>query len=850
MRKINQQDTPKAMKIFTDRDPPQKAFKNKYNKLKSDNSADEPHVLTFYGMGGIGKTELLKKLRESLKEGLVENNKKTVEKPFYIYYEFNNKSLEPTEILYQFAYQLFKNYGFKFSLFEAGYCCINGKTPQKKGSISDIISLALDAIAMIPMLNLPTGIAKITSGVLGRVKAKKSENAFEELKVSLDRLDSKEREAELISLFEIDFRINMEKYSKKNKEPLVIFLDTYEALVDEFQTVGEPLNNDLWLRGEGGLIFHMKNVLWVISGQQILKWKDLDIIWKDAAEDNLEQHSLGRLSELNSKQFLQAAGITEDDLRNGLYKLTKGWPLYLDLCVESYHKHGFRSIDEFGKSRDELIYRFCSYMDDDDKEKILILSCLESWDYQLYNFVTRSFNIPENEIKYKRFMSMSIINQDIENPASCLFDGKVYSLDKLVRKVLFDHCSQEKTETKKKALDTAIKYYSEKLQNIAPVSAEGFFCLKQMLDYAVKLYSDDKELTDFYYEKIHYNHKLFLDKARFADAEAIMSSFAKRAEQNKDGILYATKRYFDSILNLSRGRCSEEEILQPAQQAYELFKSKLGEDHYYTLNSQNIVTVCLMELGKFECAREPLEQLLNKLKNKRSEDDPDTLTAMNNLAMTYKNLQLYEKALDLEEQVFEKRKKIFGEDNTQTLIAMTNLATIYKGLNRYEKALELEEQVLEKRIAQDQDKDDLQTLDAMGNLAITYGELGKYDKAIELLNPLLDKYKENFGEDHFYTLKAMDNLASRYIDLKKYDDARKIQESLLDNYQKILGENHYDTLAAKRNLAAIYSNLGMYRDAYKLFKELNENQALADNDPIKITAKEYIIGYKRAFPHG
>ncbi len=241
------QDTPKEIKISTDRAEPQLAFKNKYNKLKSGKSADEPHVFTFYGVGGIGKTSLLKKLRKSLDEGLVDdNNEKTVEKPLYIFYEFTkDKSLEPAEILYKFAQQLFEKYNFQFSIFENGYCCINKIEPQENSNISDNIGLALDALSMIPILGLPTNIINIASGVYDRLKSKKSKNAFEEFKTSFEYMDSKERMAELINLFVIDLRINIDKFSKKNKEPLVVFLDAYEILVDEMQTIGEPLNNVL-----------------------------------------------------------------------------------------------------------------------------------------------------------------------------------------------------------------------------------------------------------------------------------------------------------------------------------------------------------------------------------------------------------------------------------------------------------------------------------------------------------------------------------------------------------------------------------------------------------------------------
>jgi len=110
---------------------------------------------------------------------------------------------------------------------------------------------------------------------------------------------------------------------------LVIFLDTYEKLVNGMLSVGESLNNDRWIRG---LILNIPNVLWVIAGREKLKWEAFDSAWSKA----LEQHLLGSLTQNDSTQFMQSAGITDPALLEGLYQLTDGTPVYLDLCADRY----------------------------------------------------------------------------------------------------------------------------------------------------------------------------------------------------------------------------------------------------------------------------------------------------------------------------------------------------------------------------------------------------------------------------------------------------------------------------------------------------------------------------------
>ncbi len=116
----------------------------------------------------------------------------------------------------------------------------------------------------------------------------------------------------------------------------------------------------------------------VISGREKLKWAEPGRGWEAATEDNLEQYSLNNLSKQDSMNFLQSAGITEDSLRERLYELTQGMPLFLNLCVEFYYKNENHSLEHFGKSSNELIERFLIYMDDGMKQNIYFWRALKA----------------------------------------------------------------------------------------------------------------------------------------------------------------------------------------------------------------------------------------------------------------------------------------------------------------------------------------------------------------------------------------------------------------------------------------------------------------------------------------
>lgn len=77
-------EPPKATMIFTDRQEPRKTFWSGYNEMQRRITHNEElyvKVISFYSIGGIGKTSLLRKLEEELDE--------ITKAPLYIYYDLN-----------------------------------------------------------------------------------------------------------------------------------------------------------------------------------------------------------------------------------------------------------------------------------------------------------------------------------------------------------------------------------------------------------------------------------------------------------------------------------------------------------------------------------------------------------------------------------------------------------------------------------------------------------------------------------------------------------------------------------------------------------------------------------------
>ena len=371
----------KAVKEFTDRVEPRNVFWEKYNLIKGAILNEEKipiQIITFYGIGGAGKTRLLERIRYELER----DSKDT--KYCYIDFEklkyLNNDVLS---ILNAIKAELNKKYKFEFPLFDlAAYeyktkLGIEASKPELENVLvkNRELSFLVSFIEEIPLVGTFAKVASMVdegaSILRNRFKDVKLKERFKEL----DNTNEEELRKLLPYYFAVDFQDNI----KNEKLPFVFQLDTYERLVNELTQVGSISKADEWLKGEDGLIRNINNVLWVIAGREKLKWEDEDKNWTG----NLDQHLLGDLSEEDSTSFLRSAGITEEDLINQIYKITCGTPVFLDMCVDTYYKfieqNQKPTAKDFSGDRRKLIERFFTYMNDSEKDFVTVLAFIGNW---------------------------------------------------------------------------------------------------------------------------------------------------------------------------------------------------------------------------------------------------------------------------------------------------------------------------------------------------------------------------------------------------------------------------------------------------------------------------------------
>ncbi|CAE6457660.1 unnamed protein product [Rhizoctonia solani] len=317
----------------------------------------------------------------------------------------------------------------------------------------------------------------------------------------------------------------------------------------------------------------------------------------------------------------------------------------------------------------------------------------------------------------------------------------------------------------------------------------------------------------------------------------------EQAEQLQVLVLHARNRVLgeahpDTLVSMGNlastysnlGRYGRAELLQV--KVLNARKRVLGEEHPDTLTSMSNLASTYSDLGRYKQAEQLLVEVLHARNRVLGDEHPDTLVSMNNLASTYSDLGRYEQAEQLHVQELNVCKHVLGEEHPCTLISISRLASAYSNLGRHEQAEQLQVGVLHarKRVLGEKHPS---TLDSMNDLASTYSHLGRYEQAEQLQVKVLNLYKQVLGEEHPHTLVAMNNIALTHSNLGRYEQVEQLQVKVLHAHKRVLGEEHPDTLVSMGNLASTYSNLGRRDEAKVLYhKALSiAERTLGDQHP-------------------
>lgn len=873
-----------AVKEFTDREDPQEAFERKVKVLKETWKDGAYYILNYYGIGGIGKTSFVNKLCRVIRG--VEGNRCRLLGNIdceYIRYDFDAKNvgMDKLSILLNFRKQLTEvNKEFKFYRFDSavllyakktGNDFTKDETAQSMLESNPWLEVIVSTIGIIPVVGWVSGVvqaidksfALAKEGLMKHIDSDKYQKHLHEI----NGLEAPEILDKLHEYFILDMRHNMRQVAEK---PLIIFLDSYEKYVDTLNYEIDMLTEDYWLwKGKRSVVCAIPGILWVITGREKLCWKNS--IWgeldserpldqmSDAEKDTLaqtclEQHLLGDLSKKDAITFLRKAGIHNEKLCVELHELTKGTPLFLDICVDTYYEllgAGIQpSIEDFGEDLSQLISRYLSNMSESNREMAYFLACLGTWDNDSVKEIAKEAVSLRwySFAKYEEFIKHSFIIKK-QNGTYCMHDtmrkATLESADKEILREI-SHIKCEKLEVMMKndnSLDSNFRLV-EYVRNLAGTSYAYDEIYKKIRELKEKFYlvskegkydllcSTTKELLSIVVKKYPASGIEYIARSEYGEALRLYGLPKKAMEVVQDvPIAYSDIRikemdwnymqeiiadiYFDN--GMYKEACAIEEQVLEKRVEYN------GVESMGALFAKSRLVSCYYEMGNRKKAVELAEQLLDEKTRNLGEMHNSTLATIQKLAGYYSESGDRYKAHKMFEKVFEARTKTLGMEHLGTATAMLNLAISFSVIEDTRKAIDLSEKVLSLR-TKILGKEHPDTLFALNAVSTFYQDMGDTKKACELKEQVLEVRKKVLGEEHPDTLLTKNNLAISYQRAGDTWKAMELAGQALEGRIKVLGEEHPYTLRTKGNLASLYEAKGDIKKAVCLREQVLEVQ--------------------------
>ena len=695
-----------AENLFTDREKPRKAFWDLYNAMENG----DYEVIAYYGVGGIGKTTLLKQIGKEIDER-VEDGKLD-----HLFISFEGKP-EKEMVLYMISRQLMIcNKGLRCALFDEAF----GKLLELTGKSSEPYEKQMRSlISDNPILSTVVGFANDVSpvsGVIGvaasaidgivsfsrnKIKEKEmaqGENAhiYNEIKYS----DAKELRKNLHQYL----RIDIQEYMGKRTKPFVFLVDGYENFVDIRETGKESMNleKDEWLKNPDTGLIPIPNTIWVVAGREMPHWDD-EVLPKD------HMHRIGDLSMIDAISYFEKAGIGDSKLREDLYKLTNGTPAYMDMCVETYRRINREkepAIEDFGKNTSELASRFLENMNKNMRQMIYILAGLST----VFTKET-AINVAEKLEKRECISALDeILVMSLIEPVD-----QGYKLHRTLKDVIVnEHKNDSNTEE-------------------VPIVMQSSIVEMKTIAERLRSSSDSNDRID--------------DVKNYT--ELIWNASYDGIEEDTWNIIIIIKSETDATGNYI--------LCEELMSQYVEFLDKNSLNDKLKVYASNIRNFNLHQLGEFGQFNKLALTTYQYAKERLGEEHPDTLTSLNNLAISYGDAGDNQTALELKKKCYELCVKILGEEHPDTLRILNNLAKSYGDAGDNQTALELTKKCYELRV-KNLGEEHPYTLLSLNNLAISYEYAGDNQTALELMKKCYELSVKILGEDHPDTLVRLEAL--------------------------------------------------------------------------------------------
>ncbi len=713
----------------------------------------EPQVLTYYGVGGVGKTSLRRKLCELLDA--------KGDAPHAVT-DFALPSHRDQETALSVLRKALRDrYRIPFNTFDVAYATYWQKSRPdvalKKNTfpfweegaiVADLVSLLGDA----PVVGWIPKIAKMAgkgSKVLGDWWTKRGHAELRELP-TLEAVQIAER----LPMF---WAADLRDFLRTKQTQAVLFLDTYEALTEGERSEGKLLQRDAWVRE---LAAQLPEVLWVVCGREKLRWEDVDKDWGKC----ISQHLLGGLSADDARRFLASCGVDDASVQDTVVTGSGGLPYYLDLAVDTFNEVQTRTgrpptPDDFTGNQTEVFARFLRHLTQPEVETLKVLATPRFWTQPIFELLVSKFQTGYPLTAFNDLCRFSFISESSATGT--------WTMHALMRSSLIEHVP---TELRQRVNTVLLEYHS------------AIFSRTEVSALSSR---DEVAFAEAFYH------------AREVHAPSQLLEWLTQAS--------------DVFQRAFRPR-----LLEPMfRDMTALLERHLGPDHPDVATSLFELAKELYNLAKYTEAEFAFRRALKVRGSAFGVDSLEAATVATLLAGTLHSLGRYADCEELQRHVLAVQERALGEEHLQVADSLRMLGLAEYALAKYEgaethvrRALAIREHLL----GPSHSSTGRVTLD-LGNIVQAQG---RYAEAETITRRALSVLEGSLGENHPWVAFALNALGAELGTQKKPAEAEQVFRRALDILENSCGPEYPTTGVAMANLAATQNDLGRYAEAEEL----------------------------------
>lgn len=228
------------------------------------------------------------------------------------------------------------------------------------------------------------------------------------------------------------------------------------------------------------------------------------------------------------------------------------------------------------------------------------------------------------------------------------------------------------------------------------------------------------------------------------------------------------------------------------KKALEIERRVLGEQHPDTAKSYSLVAMSLSTLNRNEEALDYQKKALEITKKTLGEQHADVASMYIGIGMCFYKLNRQEEALEYFQKALEIRKKSLGEQHPQVAENYILLGDFLQELNRQKEALEYTKQGVEMMMSQKHFKHP-DTLQIYQTLADRLAAQGQYEGALQYHQKLLEVIKRNMKEEEYlsFIIEIYRHIGSCLGKLNRHEEALQYHQKILDLSKEGLEEVRY-----------------------------------------------------------